>query len=334
MTGGLGHDEEAPGVMRPGPGQSSGAVLAADVGGTRIKAGIVRGGRVTNLVVQTTHGLSDGPGLAQRLVWLCRELASQESIEAIALCLKGIVDPSAGALVAVNEDLAELVGVSLRDMVQGELGLTTFVENDARMYALGELIHGSGRHAQNLVCVTLGTGVGTSVVIARRLLRGERGVLGILSGHLTVDIDGPTCTCGNRGCLEASLGTCGLGRQVRWALATGRASALRDEPTDAEHVFRAARSGDELACELVADFNRRLGAGIVTMIHAYDPDLVVLGGGVLNASEQILPPVQAYVDGHAWTIPRRRVQVVPASLGDTAALVGLAELATHGHAFL
>jgi glucokinase len=177
-----------------------------------------------------------------------------------------------------------------------------------------------------MVCLTLGTGVGSGVALHGRVLRGTRGTAGILAGHVTVQVDGPRCTCGNIGCLEALIGTAGLIRAARETLAGGHASVLRRADLEPRHIFEAAAEGDEPAQELVQRFARHLAAGVVTLIHAYDPDIVVLGGGLAARSEQFLPFVQEYVDAHAWTVPRGRVRVVPAVLGDSAALVGIADL--------
>jgi glucokinase len=195
------------------------------------------------------------------------------------------------------------------------------------MYALGEWHHGAGRGRDNIVCLTLGTGVGSGVIVGGRLLRGPRGVGGILAGHVGVQIDEPACTCGNVGCLEALIGTAGFLRLADEALARDRApSALRQTPLTAQRIFEAAAAGEAPARALAQRFATYLGAGIVTAIHAYDPDVVVLGGGVMHSFAPFLPDVQAYVDAHAWTVPRGRVRIVPAALGDAAALIGVAAL--------
>jgi glucokinase len=309
-------------------------VAALDVGGTIMKGGLVRDTNVWSRVIEPTPKPEEGGRTLDAVLRLCRWLTSVGPVAAIGLCVKGIVDPALGTLVEVNESLLDLVRLPLADIVSWELHRPTFVENDARMYALGELVGGRGRDSQNLVCITLGTGVGTSVAIDRHILRGTRGTLGVLAGHLTVSLDGPRCTCGNLGCLEALIGAGAIVGSARNALILGRKSTLQPAGLSPEAVFGAAAAGDELARNIVADFNQRLGAGIVSLIHAYDPDLVVLGGGMMGSSRQIVGPVQAYVDAHAWTIPRGRVRVEPAALGDGAALVGVAELATRGHEFL
>jgi glucokinase len=312
----------------------TGTVLAIDVGGTRIKAALVQDRSILAFTVLATADRRGAEGLLDTLLRLGRTLVSEGPVDAVGVCLKGIVDPRTGTVGAVNESLTDLVDVPLATIFTDEFGCPTFVENDARMYALGELVHGAGQGCENMVCVTVGTGVGTSVAISRRIVRGQRGVLGILAGHMTIDLDGPRCTCGNHGCLEAFVGATALAMRAERALAAGRRSVLRPGDVDPQRLFEAADRGDELASEVVRDFNRRLGAGVVSMIHAYDPDIVILGGGIMQAGPQIVGPVQSYVDARAWTIPRGRVRIAPAALGDQAALFGVAELAVRGHAFL
>ena len=179
-----------------------------------------------------------------------------------------------------------------------------------------------------MVCLTIGTGIGCCVVMDGRILRGQRGTGGILGGHMTIETYGPPCTCGNIGCFEALCRAARLGETVAAHLAAQPDHALaRVQPLTAEAILQAAKSGDALAARAVDDYVRHIAAGVVSYIHVYDPDLVLLGGGVMNAAGQFIPPVQAYVDVHAWTIPPRRVAVRPAALGDQAALVGAAALA-------
>ncbi len=307
------------------------AVLAFDLGGTRIKAGIVRGASVSSLYVKPTDDTDDGDGSAAltALLRLGHHLVDGQEVAAVGVSVKGIVDPAAGAVRDVKERLVGLVGQPLAALLAQEFGRPAYVENDARMYALGEWSYGAGRGHRNVVCLTLGTGVGSGVVLDGRLLRGPRGVGGVLAGHATVQVDGPVCTCGNVGCLEAVIGTAGFVRLAGAALARDTSpSALRQAPRTPQHIFEAAARGDALASALTQTFATYLGAGIVTAIHAYDPDIVVLGGGMMHSFAPFLPSVQAHVDAHAWTVPRGRVRLVPAALGDAAALIGVAALAT------
>jgi len=307
------------------------AVLAFDLGGTRIKAGIVREARVSSLCVEPTNDREESGALAALLRLGHRVMDTRDGgdVAAVGVSVKGIVDPAGGAVRDVKERLVGLVGQPLAAIIAREFGRPAYVENDARMYALGEWSHGAGRGRRNVVCLTLGTGIGSGVVLDGRLLRGPRGVGGILAGHATVRVDGPACTCGNVGCLEAVIGTAGFVRLADEAVTRAPSpSMLRHAPRTPQHIFEAAARGDALASTLTRTFATYLGAGIVTAIHAYDPDIVVLGGGMMHSFAPFLPWVQAHVDAHAWTVPRGRVRIVPATLGDTAALIGVAALTT------
>jgi len=304
------------------------AVLAFDLGGTRIKAGIVQGARVSALCVEPTDDREESAALAA-LLRLGHRLMDTREVAAVGVSVKGIVDPAGGVVRDVKERLMGLVGQPLASIVAREFGRPAYIENDARMYALGEVRYGAGQGHRNVVCLTLGTGVGSGVVLDGRVLRGPRGVGGILAGHATVQVDGPACTCGNVGCLEALIGAAGFVRLADEAVTRDPSpSVLRHVPRTPQRIFEAAADGDALASALTHTFATYLGAGIVTAIHAYDPDIVVLGGGMMHSFAPSLPRVQAYVDAHAWTVPRGRVRIVPAALGDAAALIGVAALTT------
>ena len=301
-------------------------ILAFDVGGTRVKAGLVRGAEIVALHVEPLNKAEAVPDLIQILVALGNRMRMGTSIQAVGISMKGIVDPQQGTLLDVNESWANLIGKPFAQRLSQLFHLPVFVENDARMYTVGEMLYGAGREVENLLCLTLGTGIGSGVALQRRVLRGPRGVSGILGGHITVQVDGPLCTCGNIGCLEAFIGTSSLARKAA-ALALAQYGSVPEQAALTPHAFfAAALAGDAVASEVVTYFAHYLSAGVVSLIHAYDPDLVVLGGGIAKASAQFLPAVQNYIDEHAWTLPRGRVRVTTAALEDTAALLGIAAL--------
>ena len=302
------------------------SILAFDIGGTRIKSGLISAAALSAFQITSLDERETAGGVLACVIEQGRRLLASHTIHAIGLSIRGIVEPASGILVEVNGPLSELAGQPVAPLIAEALGVPTFIENDARMYALGELMYGAGRGYQNMVCLTLGTGIGCSVALDGRILRGAQGLRGILGGHITIQADGPPCTCGNRGCLEALIGAAALRRAVQEALLAEPFSLLRAGSGDPQHLFEAKAAGDPLAQMLVMRFSGQLGAGIVSMIHAYDPDVMILGGGITHASAHFLTQVQAYVDEHAWTIPRRRVKVLPAQLGDAAALLGLAAL--------
>jgi glucokinase len=302
-------------------------ILAFDVGGTRIKAGLVRGAEILARHIEPLSQLGTAPDLVQILVKLGEHVRGNVPVQAVGISMKGLVDPRQGILLDVNETWAHLIGRPFAQQLSEAFGLPVFVENDARMYTVGELLYGAGRDVDNLLCLTLGTGIGSGVALQRRVLRGPRGFSGIQGGHITVQVDGPRCTCGNLGCLEAFIGTAPLMRKAAELARAHDRNGLTQAPLTPRAIFAAALAGDAAAREVVAYFTRYLSAGVVSLIHAYDPDLVVLGGGIAEASAQILPALQRYIDEYTWTLPRGRVRAARAELGDTAALLGIAALA-------
>jgi glucokinase len=313
------------------------AVLAFDIGGTRLKAGIVQGSVVSDLTIEALADRNGTDDVLSQIVRIGKQLIAGREVVAVGISIKGIVDPERGVILDVKEALAASIGVPLAERLTREFGVPTRLENDARMYTLGELLYGAGRTATNMVCLTLGTGVGCGVVLGRRVLRGPRGLSGILGGHITVQVDGPPCTCGNIGCLEALIGTTALVREATEALTCGRPSRMQETPLSSlspYHIFSASAAGDELAQEIVQRFARHLGAGVVSLVHAHEPDLVVLGGGIVASAEQFLPAVQAYVHAHTWTLPGMEAKIATAELHDAAALSGVAAYARGLDVFL
>lgn len=313
------------------------AVLAFDIGGTRIKAGIVRGNVVSNLTIEALASKEGTSDVLSQLVRIGKDLIAGREVFAVGMSVKGIIDPQRGVILSVYEALTASVGAPIGERLTREFGVPVRLENDARMYTLGELLYGAGRTATNMICLTLGTGVGCGVALGRRVLRGPHGLSGILGGHITVQTDGPRCTCGNIGCLEALIGTAALIHEATEALAQGRRSILRETPLSSlspQHIFAASAAGDGLAQEIVQRFAQHLGAGVVSLVHAHDPDLVVLGGGMAAAAEQFLPEVQAYVHRHTWTLPGLEARVTTAELRDAAALSGVAAYARGLDVFL
>ena len=302
-------------------------VLVFDIGGTRIKAGIAAGqAHVSSLRTAETDASSPDALIAQ-IQALAAELLPGERPSAVGISVKGIVDADRGTIVEVNAPLEKLSGEPLGHRLSEALAAPVCLDNDARMYALGELRHGAGQGAENLVCLTVGTGIGVGVVVEGQLLRGTRGVLGILGGHITVDVNGPPCSCGSIGCLEALIGSQGLVAEARRQIAEHPGSSLAATDLAPEAIFAAAAKGDASASATVEHFIRVLSCGVVSLIHVYDPDVVVIGGGVGGSASQFIERVQQFADEHAWTQPRGRVRIAGSALGDSAALVGVAELA-------
>jgi glucokinase len=304
------------------------AALAIDLGGTRIKAGVVIDHAVVAQRIVPTEDEHGFERVLQNIIAVGEALLGEHTATSVGLSLPAVVDVERGTVVDVRKNLLGLIGFPLVEVLQQRFKLPVAVENDARLFGLGELVAGAAQGADSMVCLTLGTGVGCCVAIDGSILRGTRGTRGILGGHMTIETRGPVCTCGNVGCVEAMCSAPAL-----VAAMVARLALHPDHPLNAasaltpEQIFAAAAGADSVAGEVVAGYVRCLGAAVVSYIHVHDPDVVVIGGGIMHAADQILTPVAEYVHAHTWTSPPRLVPVRAAALGDQAGLIGAAALA-------
>lgn len=299
-------------------------VLACDLGGTRIKLGLVHGGAVLAgdvLAAHSDRGLRARlPALAETCRSLCaRHGTSLADCAGLAVSFPSLVDVRTGRILAEYGKYRDGPEVDLRAWARQELGLRLAIENDARMALIGEWRHGAGRGCDNLVMVTLGTGLGTSALIEGRVLRGRHGQAGCLGGHLTLRYGGRDCSCGNAGCAEAEASTAFLAQFARIHPAFPASPLAGEAVLDYAAVFRHAAAGDPCAAALRDHSVLVWSSLVVTLIHAYDPEVVILGGGIMASADVILPAVRAHVARYAHT-PWGKVRIVASELGDGAAL--------------
>ena len=300
-------------------------VLVCDAGATRIKFGIVDNGKV--LAHDSILSHSEGPlavrlpDLAAALRGICRMAdVPLETCRGISMSVPSIVDVKTGRILAEYGRFRDMPTLDLRAWASEEFDKPLAIENDARMACIGEWRLGAGRGCDNMVMITLGTGLGVSAVMEGRLVRGKHGQAGILGGHITVKYGGHPCPCGNLGCAESEASTKVLADVAHAHPAFPDSALAREELLDFAAVFRNAAAGDVCALA-VRDHSLLVWSSlVVSLIHVYDPEMVVIGGGIMASADVILPAVRAFVDRHANT-PWGKVSIVPTALGDTAALV-------------
>ena len=296
-----------------------------DFGGTRIKAGVVRDGRVAALRVLDAESRG---GLTARLpviVDAVRDACAEAGTTINACAGIGVALPcivKGGRILSAIDKYPDAISMDLPAWSRQTLGLPLALENDANAALAGEWQYGAGRGSRSVVLMTLGTGVGTSAVIDGVPLRGQHGQAGCLGGHVTVNIDGGRCVCGNIGCVEMEASTWALAERARADAGFAASALAREEVLDYRAVFRHAADGDALATKLRDRAIRVWSAAAVSLIHAFDPELIVLGGGIMKSPEPIVSMMQAYVNEHAW-VGWGKPRVVAGGLGDSAALMGL-----------
>jgi glucokinase len=249
---------------------------------------------------------------------------------AVGLGIPATIDRARGiAISAVNLPLIE---VPIRDLISERIGLPTFVDNDANCAALAEHRFGASRGSTNAVLLTIGTGIGGGLVLDGELYRGSTGAAAEL-GHIVIDQNGPPCqgNCPNRGCVEALASGTALGREGREAAGRNPESALgklhaEGVQIDGRVVTDAALDGDQVAREVVALIGRRLGVALSSLANIFEPDMFVIGGGVMRAGELLLEPAREELRARALP-PQNETPVVAAELGPEAGMVGAARMA-------
>ncbi|WP_051815944.1 ROK family protein, partial [Glycomyces tenuis] len=248
-------------------------------------------------------------------------LTAAAAPDSAGIAVPGVVDRAAGRLVKAHDKQPRLGGLDLVAWARASFGLPAVIENDARAALVGEITAGSAAGARDAVLMTLGTGIGTAAVMDGTLLRGAHDHAGILGGHLTVDIDAEPCNCGNVGCAESIAGAWAIRREL---------AARGDAVTDVKAMLAAAEAGDTAAAALRDRAIRAWGATAVSLCHAYDPDVVVLSGGIMRAGAALAAPIEAYVAEHLWTSSYRPSFVIP-DRPDLSVLRGLSVLAAENH---
>lgn len=238
-----------------------------------------------------------------------------------------IVDTSTNRVLSVLKKYEDATDIDLTGWCRTRLGLELRIENDARMALLGEQFAGAGRDEDDLVMMTLGTGIGTAALIHGRLLRGTHFHAACLGGHFTVNYNGRLCSCGNMGCSESEASGWALPLVASKWHGFENSSLAAIQSIGFFDLFAHAKAGDSVAVQIRDHCLNIWGATAVSLIHAYDPNAVILGGGVMGSAEQIVPAIQAYVDRHVWS-SWGKPEIRAAKLGNKAALLGAVPLLT------
>ena len=307
-------------------------VIGIDAGGTKLLGGVVDDELVVHHRVHRLWRGADRAEVLEVMVEAVEEArAAAPDAAAVGFGIPSLVDWERG--VSVMSVHLPLDDVSFRDLMRERLDLPVYVDNDANCAVLAEQRHGAAVGASHVAMLTLGTGIGGGLVLDGRVYRGSSGA-GAELGHMVVDLDGPECQddCPGRGCLEALASGPVVAREAVEAArreprsALGRALASGREITG-PLVTELAHDGDEAARGVLELIGRRLGAGITGIVNALNPEVVVVGGGVVAAGDLLLDPARGVVAERALRPSRDQVRIVPARFGDEAGMLGAALLA-------
>lgn len=301
--------------------------IAIDLGGTIVKIGLLCKGEIQECVrfeSELSLGLLPNlPRIKQEINRiLARRKISRSDLTGVGLAFPGLVDPVRNKVISTNEKYDDGCDIDISGWVRANWHTSFYMDNDARLAVAGEWYKGAGAGLDNVVMMTLGTGIGTGVVIDGKVLYGRHFQAGSLGGHFVMDYKGRKCTCGNKGCVEALASSFFLPTLIKEHTMLSDPFKRNSDKMDFEHIFHMAAEGNVDAILVRNECMDIWSAAVVTYIHAYDPEIVVLGGGIMNSREVIIPYMQKKVDAYAWC-PSGKVALVPSRLDENAALFGL-----------
>jgi len=308
--------------------------LAVDLGGTKIAAALIS---PDNRVMDKAHSptlVAEGlQAVVDRIFATIDRLLSQANVDpagldGMAVAAAGAIDTGKG-LVTSSPNLPGWLDVPLRDMVSQRYRVDSCLLNDANAAALAEHRLGAGRGVANLIYLTVSTGIGGGIIVNGELYSGTSGGAGEL-GHMTIDAGGPECRCGNRGCLEVFASGKAVAGEAKRRIKQGEQSRLSDivsgnlEAITAEKIALAARDGDKLALEVIHRAAGYLGVGMVNLVNIFNPEMIIVGGGLSKMGELLLEPAIEMVKKRAFPLSAKAVRIVTAELGDDSGVLGAA----------
>ena len=315
-------------------------ILSIDLGGTKILTAVTNSqGKMLSRDHSITPALKGYEAVIHSILESAHRALKQadvaiEEITAIGVGAPGLSNPETGILFT-SPNLPGWQDVPLRDIVQERLGKQTFVINDANAAALGEFYFGAARGVRNFIYITLSTGIGGGIVIDGKIYSGTIGAAGEV-GHMTIDDEGPICKCGNRGCWETLASGTALAREARHRIKEGVATSILEyaegdvEKVTAQVIHNAATQGDSLAKELIARTGYYIGVGLANLVNIFNPELIVIGGGLSNIGDMLLEPAFKVAGERAYKEAFQAVRFASAELGRNSGVLGAAAFALQG----
>jgi glucokinase len=312
---------------------NSDLAIGVDIGGTKVLGGVVDlSGKILRTFRADTPR-EGGDALNQVIADVVAELQTTHKTESIGISAAGLVSSDRQTMLGAP-NIKDWDGVNIAKALHKISGINSIVENDANSAAWAERVYGAGKGQENVIMITVGTGLGGAAIVDGKPLRGANGT-GAEFGHMRVAPGGELCGCGIRGCFEQYASGTALMRQTKAAIAKDPDSAknllARGDGTITgllgNHITDAARAGDKLAIGVLENLGDWLGQGIATLAMLFDPAIVVIGGGVIDAGELLLEPARRAMMREMPFVGKRPVpEIVAAKLGNDAGLVGAADL--------
>ncbi len=304
--------------------------IGIDVGGTNVKIALVndKGNIIYSNSIPTRAEMGYEytiNNMKEAIAELIKETKSdKKSIEGIGFGFPGQIDYKKG-VVRLAPNIPGWVEVPIAEIMEKEFGIPTRVDNDVRCAALGELNYGAGIGCENLICITVGTGIGSGLIINGKLVRGASNAAGEI-GHIKLDMHGgPLCGCGDRGCLEAFASGPSIVAMAEEYIKGGKSTKYRElaNPDITPYIVsEAAKQGDPVAKRIFTIVGEYIGIGLASVVNLLNPEKIIIGGGVAAAGDLLLNPIKENLIKRAMPIAGSAVEIVPAKLGNSAGVIG------------
>jgi glucokinase len=301
--------------------------VAVDIGGTHIRVAVYEPDSIKPISHQRTRSLATQPGVYDRLEKAIESVWPQEKVKAIGMASPGPLDPHTGTVLA-TPNIPEWKNFPVAPKLSQHFGVPAYLDNDANMAGLAEWQYGAGKGHQNLVYLTISTGIGGGVISHGCLLQGFRG-MGAELGHMIVDAEGPLCGCGKRGHVESFCSGPAIARYFKEQIQAGQTSTLPAQPNpSAAQIAEAARAGDALAISAFARAGHYLGIAVANYLAIFDPSILIFGGGVSQVGDLLFKPFEESLRKYTFH-PHYldNLVITKAALGDDAGLLGALALA-------
>jgi len=311
-------------------------VLAVDLGGTKILAALITNNHVSFRDFSLTYADKGHRIVIKHICEAIDRVMSQAGLEvnqlhSISVAAAGAIDAKNG-VITLSPNLPGWRNIPLAETLREEYPTRVFLVHDANASALAEHRYGAGRGTENMIYLTVSTGIGGGIIIDNKIYEGTSGAAGEI-GHMTIDTNGPKCSCGNIGCLEMLASGKALAREAIQRIQHGEKSLLTNivngkiENITAHDVSGAAGKGDAVAIASINRIAGYLGIGLVNLVNIFNPEMIVIGGGVAKLGELLLAPARKVVEERAFPLQASAVKIVPAQLGDDSGIIGAAVFA-------
>lgn len=312
-------------------------ILSIDIGGTKIAAGVIdQAGSLSQYLTIPTNTNQGGEAIINQVIHLCKTILSEMNTGhsgvafegaplAIGVSSAGQINSRQGKVIFATDNLPGWTGMEIKKRLEADLQLPVFVENDVNCVALGEFAFGAGKGYRHMLCLAIGTGIGGALIINGELYHGWKGSAGEL-GHICIDYQGRQCICGARGCLEAYVAGPAIEKEYFRKLSKRRENFIEDNISmmRLEEIAKLARAGNSDAQAVIKDAGYFLGFGLYGLLNTLNPEIVVIGGGVIKIGESFLEEARRVVASNALE-PMRNTPIVAAQLeGAHANLIGAA----------